>query len=82
MPAIIWVNLTRPEHDTKLLSILPRFVILMPAAIPYANALTLACHCCVGVEFIEEYGLAHHWHNALVDVGELMVFIENKLTGQ
>jgi hypothetical protein len=54
----------------------------MPAAIPYSHALNLAACCCVTDEFLSEYGLAHNWHNALVDVGELMAFIESKLNGQ
>ena len=54
----------------------------MPVEIPYTQALQFATDCTVGVEFIESYGSAIRWTDCLIDLGELMVFIESKLNGQ
>lgn len=53
-----------------------------PVQIPYSHALQFAMDCTVGVEFIEEYGSALSWVGSMIDMGELMGFIENKLNGQ
>ncbi len=53
-----------------------------PVEIPYNQALQFATDCTVGVEFIESYGSAIRWTDCLIDLGELMAFIESKLNGQ
>lgn len=52
-----------------------------PVEVTYSQALQFATDCTVGVEFIESYGSAIRWQDCLIDLGELMVFIESKLKG-
>lgn len=54
----------------------------MPTEIPYSQALTFAIDCTVGVEFIETYGTAIDWIHSMIDVGEFLQFVEDKLNGQ
>jgi len=53
-----------------------------PVMIPYSQALSFATDCTVGVEFIDTYGSAIRWQHCLIDMGELMAFIEDKLNGR
>ena len=53
-----------------------------PVMIPYSQALMFATDCTVGVEFIDTYGSAIRWIDSLIDMGELMAFIEDKLNGR
>lgn len=54
----------------------------MPVAIPYNQALDFAGQCMVSNEFLSEYGSAIRWQDCLIDLGELMQFVEDKLNGQ
>ena len=53
-----------------------------PVEITYSQALQFATDCTVGVEFIDEYGSALSWVGSMIDLGELMAFIEDKLNGR
>lgn len=63
-------------------SIFPLILRTMPTEIPYSQALTFAIDCTVGVEFIETYGTAIDWIHSMIDVGEFLQFVEDKLNGQ
>jgi hypothetical protein len=54
----------------------------MPDAVSYPQAFNLAVCCNLGEEFIECYGSAIRWQDCLIDMGELMAFIEDKLNGR
>ena len=54
----------------------------MPVQVPYSQALQFATDCTVGVEFVEVYGSALSWVDSMIDMGELFVFIEDKLNGR
>ena len=53
-----------------------------PVMVPYSQALQFATECTVGDEFLNEYGSALNWVHSMIDMGELFVFIENKLNGR
>jgi hypothetical protein len=54
----------------------------MFGTIPYSQAFNFANCCNVAEEFLSEYGSAIRWQDCRIDLGELMVFIEEKLDRQ
>ena len=54
----------------------------MFGTIPYSQALNFATCCNVAEEFLDVYGSAIRWRDCMVDLGELMAFIEENLSGQ
>ena len=49
----------------------------MPQQIPYNQALYFASLMFMHDEFVSEYGTADQWIESLVDVGELMAFVDS-----